>query len=190
MRAWALAASPPQRINFQGVLRDSAGGPAEGDFPMVFRFYDSVGTEVPCDCCTGHPEPGCSDPVCEAEVCGILPDCCNSIWDAGICGATAAQLLSSCQSCCDPPETLLFLTDEHIAGDAGPVTVAGGLFDVVLGSGTIVAGVESTLGEVFANWDEVYLEIEVNGGNSCAADPRGSVGLCAQRRSARRTGRE
>ncbi len=34
-------ASPPGRINYQGVLRDSSGNPLNGDFEMVFRFYNA-----------------------------------------------------------------------------------------------------------------------------------------------------
>jgi hypothetical protein len=34
------AATPPDQINYQGVLRDGAGNPANGSFEMVFRLYD------------------------------------------------------------------------------------------------------------------------------------------------------
>jgi hypothetical protein len=34
------AATPPALINYQGVLRDSLGAPRDGNFSMVFRFYD------------------------------------------------------------------------------------------------------------------------------------------------------
>lgn len=37
----ALAANPPETINYQGVLRDSAGVPLSGGYRMLFRFYDS-----------------------------------------------------------------------------------------------------------------------------------------------------
>lgn len=37
----ALAASPPERINFQGVLRDNLGNPRDGDVEMTFRFFDA-----------------------------------------------------------------------------------------------------------------------------------------------------
>ena len=41
----SMAASPPERINFQGVLRDNAGAPVVGTQAMTFRLYD---TEVGC----------------------------------------------------------------------------------------------------------------------------------------------
>jgi len=40
------AAEPPERINYQGVLRDSAGHPLDGTYDMVFRLYDAPGDAV------------------------------------------------------------------------------------------------------------------------------------------------
>jgi hypothetical protein len=37
----ALAVDPPALINYQGVLRDSAGFPLSGDYAMIFRFFDA-----------------------------------------------------------------------------------------------------------------------------------------------------
>lgn len=37
------AASPPGLLNYQGVLRDASDDPQDGDFDMVFRFYDADG---------------------------------------------------------------------------------------------------------------------------------------------------
>ena len=37
----AVAAPPPNRVNYQGVLRDAAGAPEEGDFDMDFWFFDA-----------------------------------------------------------------------------------------------------------------------------------------------------
>jgi hypothetical protein len=37
--AAVFAATPPQLINYQGVLRDASGNPQTGNFNMVFRFY-------------------------------------------------------------------------------------------------------------------------------------------------------
>lgn len=34
------AAAPPDRINYQGVLRDASGNPLTGAYDMVFRLYD------------------------------------------------------------------------------------------------------------------------------------------------------
>jgi hypothetical protein len=44
----ALAAPPPDRINYQGVLRDDADRPLDGDHDMVFRFWsaDAGGDEI------------------------------------------------------------------------------------------------------------------------------------------------
>jgi hypothetical protein len=53
----------------------------------------------------------------------------------------------------------LLLTDAHFAG--GAVNVINGLFDVALGSGSIIPGAESTLAAVFQNHEPVYVEIEI-----------------------------
>ena len=37
----SMAASPPERLNLQGVLRDNAGAPLDGTQPMTFRLYDT-----------------------------------------------------------------------------------------------------------------------------------------------------
>lgn len=44
----AAAATPPDLLNYQGVLRDSTDAPLDGDFDMVFRFYsaDTGGDET------------------------------------------------------------------------------------------------------------------------------------------------
>ncbi len=44
----ALAATPPDRIHYQGVLRDAADVPLDGSHDMVFRFFDAavVGNEI------------------------------------------------------------------------------------------------------------------------------------------------
>ncbi len=39
--ALATAAPPPERMNFQGVLRDASGNPFNGAAAMTFRFFDS-----------------------------------------------------------------------------------------------------------------------------------------------------
>ncbi|UCF81496.1 MAG: hypothetical protein JSV08_03545 [Acidobacteriota bacterium] len=41
-------ATPPDLVNFQGVLRDSSDAPLDGPFDMVFRFFDdpAVGSEL------------------------------------------------------------------------------------------------------------------------------------------------
>jgi hypothetical protein len=42
------AADPPERMNYQGVLRNSADVPLDGSFPMAFRFFDALtaGNEI------------------------------------------------------------------------------------------------------------------------------------------------
>jgi hypothetical protein len=44
----ALAATPPARMNYQGVLRDASEAPLGGDHDMVFRFFDAatLGNEI------------------------------------------------------------------------------------------------------------------------------------------------
>ncbi len=59
------------------------------------------------------------------------------------------------------PSDLLLLTDQHIASDTGAVTVTGGLFTVVLGSGRLVPGACSTLPQVFRDYQEVFLEVQI-----------------------------
>jgi hypothetical protein len=98
-----LTAVPPERINFQGVLRDNAGSPFTGTSAMTFRLYD-----------TGA---GC------------------------------------------PGDGELLLTDAHAS-----VSVSGGLFNVVLGSGTAPRG---ALSAAFRDNKEVWVEIEVGGEVLC-----------------------
>jgi hypothetical protein len=92
-------AAPPERMNYQGVLRDAADKPLSGTYTMVFRFYNA---------------------------------------------ASGGNLL---------------LTDTHTDGAA--VTVSGGLFNALLGDGALTAGAYASLGEVFANESDVYLEVQV-----------------------------
>ena len=103
----SMAATPPERMNLQGVLRDNAGAPVNGAQAMTFRLYD---TDVGC--------PG---------------------------GGT------------------LLLTDDHAS-----VTASGGLFNAVLGAGTVTGGTASSLREAFRDNSEVWVEIEVGGdGGMC-----------------------
>ena len=37
-----LLAAPPERMNYQGVLRDAADKPLTGSYTMAFRFYDAA----------------------------------------------------------------------------------------------------------------------------------------------------
>jgi hypothetical protein len=96
----------PERLNYQGVLRDASGNPLDGSFDMVFRYYS-------------------------AETGGTF-----------------------------------YLMEEHLdpgAGGTGRVTVTGGLFSVVLGTGQLVdvtGGALTTLGHLFQQY-EVWLEVQV-----------------------------
>ena len=144
--------SPPGLINYQGVLRDSDGAPLSGEFTMTFRFFAAV-----CDCCTRHG-PGCSDPVCEAIVCGNDPFCCNVLWD-NLCKGQALET-PECIACCTENE---LLSDAH--SGLKKVAVTGGLFNTTLGDGAVAdgagPGVYSSLGDVFRKNAEVYLEVSV-----------------------------
>jgi hypothetical protein len=42
------AAAPPDRVNYQGILRDSAGAPRNGSFDVSFHLYDALtgGNEI------------------------------------------------------------------------------------------------------------------------------------------------
>ncbi len=59
-------------------------------------------------CCTdnGPAAPGCSDPVCEAAVCAVLPNCCTVTWGELCAAVAAASPACSCVSIIDlwPPE--------------------------------------------------------------------------------------
>ncbi|MDH3786839.1 MAG: hypothetical protein OEV00_16125, partial [Acidobacteriota bacterium] len=39
----AEAATPPDAVNYQAVLRDASGNPLDGNFDMTFRLFDSEG---------------------------------------------------------------------------------------------------------------------------------------------------
>ena len=106
----AMLASPPTpplaRLNYQGVLRDSAGNPLDGTFDMEFTFFSALngGDEI--------------------------------------------------------------VTDAHdVNRNTPPVTVDGGLFNVVLGSGVLVGNPEYTsdFGKMFRDYGTVYMRIRVDG---------------------------
>ena len=105
MFGMSLAATPPGTVNYQGVLRDAAGTPLDGDHDMVFRFFT-----------------------------------------AGIGGDE-------------------ILIDEHLAAGTGAVSVAGGLFNVGLGSGTIVdgsgPGINTGFSRIFRDHASVWMGIQV-----------------------------
>ena len=103
----ALAASPPDRMNYQGVLRNSAGVPLNGSYDVVFRLFDSAvaGNEI--------------------------------------------------------------TVDTHTTGTGGQVQATGGLFNVAIGSGAMTdgagPGAYTTLGAVFRDYMDVWLEVAVAG---------------------------
>ena len=109
----AGAVIPPPFINYQGVLRDSAGVPITGDRDMVFRFYTDVGSGCP--------------PV----------------------GGTP------------------LLEDYHLASSLGAVSVSGGLFSVLIGSGDVVPVNAFDLYSVFRYNQTVALEVEIDGEVLC-----------------------
>lgn len=45
---WAAQGAVPDRINYQGVLRNSSGAPLNGSFDMIFRLHDALegGAEI------------------------------------------------------------------------------------------------------------------------------------------------
>ncbi len=73
--------------------------------PAHLAHGDTIG-ECPApvctsECCNVHPTPGCSDPECEALVCGVEPLCCVFEWDLA-CQMAALDLcgLESPSDCC------------------------------------------------------------------------------------------
>lgn len=57
--------------------------------------------------------------------------------------------------------TFLLMDTHNAAAPSGQVSVSNGLFTAQLGAGTISAGAETTLANVFANRNPVYVEIQV-----------------------------
>jgi hypothetical protein len=57
------------------------------------------------NCCVANGTPGCDDAVCESLICGFLPNCCDTEWDAD-CAATAIDFCEVCEAgaggCGDP----------------------------------------------------------------------------------------
>ncbi|NLH81375.1 MAG: hypothetical protein GX458_11105, partial [Phyllobacteriaceae bacterium] len=96
---------PTPWINFQGVLRDAADKPQDGDFNMTFRFFDAAsgGNEI--------------------------------------------------------------LVDRHFADAGLAVRVTGGQFGAVLGRGLVSdgsgPGVYTDLAQVFGDYAQVYLEVQI-----------------------------
>ena len=46
--AFPAAAGVPERLNYQGVLRDADGDPQEGTFDMRFHFFDALTPATSC----------------------------------------------------------------------------------------------------------------------------------------------
>ncbi len=107
LNAGVFAASPPDLMNYQGVLRDSFDAPLNGTYLMVFRFIDAAGGGI--------------------EI----------------------------------------MVDEHGDAAGGTVVVSNGLFNVQLGSGTVSdgtgPGTYTNLADVFRDYDNVLLRVEVEG---------------------------
>jgi len=102
----AAAATPPEILNYQGVLRDATGTPLSGDYSMIFRLVDAVGAEILVDDQTG-------------------------------------------------------------SAAGGGVTVVDGLFSARIGTGIVSdgsgPGTYTSLSEVFRDYNDVLLSVEVNG---------------------------
>jgi hypothetical protein len=102
-----LAATPPDLLNYQGVLRDTLNQPLNGTYLMTFRFIDANGGGI--------------------EI----------------------------------------LVDTHGDAAGGTVVVTDGLFNVQIGSGTVSdgtgPGVYNSLANVFRDYDNVMLRVEVEG---------------------------
>ncbi len=105
------AVSPPDLLNYQGVLRDAANNPIDAEMNMVFRFMDGTGG-----------------------------------------GGGGGQEL---------------LVDDHAIAGGNGVIVTGGLFNVLLGGGLVTdgagPGTYTTLTEVFRDYVDVRLRVEING---------------------------
>ncbi|MCP3982717.1 MAG: hypothetical protein GY716_25785 [bacterium] len=71
----------------------------------------------------------------------------------------------------------LLLTDAHEAAGAGTVVLGGGQFSVLLGSGTVTAGTEPSVSEMFGDQSSVWLEVEVAGENLCPRIRVGATGF-------------
>jgi len=103
----ALGATPPDAVNYQGILKDNGGNPLTGVYDMVFLFFET---------------------------------------DSG---------------------GMAILTDSHITGGTGGVSVDDGLYNVVLGTGVVSDGPETgtytTLADMFQDYGEVWFEVEVDG---------------------------
>lgn len=57
----------------------------------------------PYDCCLANGGTGCSDPACEALICGADPFCCDVEWDQ-VC---ASEALAQCALCLDASDCCL-----------------------------------------------------------------------------------
>jgi hypothetical protein len=54
----------------------------------------------PSTCCQVNGGPGCTDPECEACVCGIDPFCCDVQWDSLCVGEAQNRCADPCLECC------------------------------------------------------------------------------------------
>ncbi|HXH27866.1 MAG TPA: DUF1566 domain-containing protein, partial [Candidatus Polarisedimenticolia bacterium] len=103
-----------------------------------------------------------TDAACVNDVSAVDPNCAGA-WPAD-CVALAEGTFS-CQECIAPAEAS---TESYTAGSSVPVAVKDGLFDVVLGGPMPLQdgpgpGTYTTLGDVFRDFDVVYVEVTVNG---------------------------
>lgn len=82
-----------------GAVAGSPGLPASQDFFFCESGVDGAKGLVFCaqapPCCTPSEEPGCDDPICAKQVCGIAPHCCEIQWDL-LCASIANDLCVIC----------------------------------------------------------------------------------------------
>ncbi len=94
---WRGAGTQCPTQNVQTVMH-SSGPVVHIVDPSVDCFLISMPVGPSSDCCFATGQPGCSDPICTADVCGILPQCC----DLGLggwqqeCADLAAELCGVC----------------------------------------------------------------------------------------------
>jgi hypothetical protein len=54
----------------------------------------------PSNCCVANGGPGCTDPECQACVCGIDSFCCAVEWDTLCAGEANNRCSDPCNQCC------------------------------------------------------------------------------------------
>jgi hypothetical protein len=89
---------PPGPTGPTGVTGPTGAG-KKGDDAPPDPCADVVGGP-PSNCCTATGIPGCTDPECEACVCGIDAFCCDVSWDSICAGEAQNRCADPCLECC------------------------------------------------------------------------------------------